>query len=130
MSIEQGLFTALSADPALAALNGARVYPDFRPQTDKAQTAIVYFQISSVHGYSVPLDAQIVRSLYQIDAWARTKTTALQLSAAIVAAINKATGQLGGQPVELVTLESEISDYDDDTDTYRQILNFNIYHHE
>ena len=78
MSAETDLYAVLSASTALAAIVGARIYPDAIPE-DQALPAVVYQRastapISTIHGFS-------------ITAWAKTRATADGAADAIAAAL-------------------------------------------
>jgi hypothetical protein len=89
MSAEQTLYRILADDSALAGVVDARIYQDLIPQAEDLP-AVVYSRtgtepVQTVHGVNVAAFAQI-----QVQAWARTRAQAEQVSAAIVAALDAA----------------------------------------
>lgn len=86
MSAETDLYAALSANTALAAIVGARIYPDAIPE-DQALPAVVYQRastapISTIHGSAIAEDVR-----FSITAWAKTRATADGAADAIAAAL-------------------------------------------
>jgi hypothetical protein len=89
MSAEQTLYGILSADSALASLVDTRIYKDVIPQPDDLP-AVVYSRtgtepVQTIHGVNIASFAQL-----QVQVWAKSRSTAEQVSAAIVAALDAA----------------------------------------
>ena len=89
MTAEQTLYRILSADSAIAGLVDTKIYQDVIPQPDELP-AIVYSRTSTepvqtIHGVNVASFAQL-----QVQVWAKTRSMAESVSAAIVGALDDA----------------------------------------
>lgn len=90
MSLETKLETLLSGDTGIAAIVDTRVYSDEAPQ-DSALPYVVYQRISSGRQYSLTGYSNLENPRVQIDCYASTKSGAVALSDAVVAAMRAAT---------------------------------------
>jgi len=129
MSIEQGIYAALTTDSNVNAMNGVAVYANIIPQShNQHDTAIVFNLIDTQKNYTLGLDDSLHQSRYQLSIWADSKAETEQLSALVITALNKITGTLGGQPVALVLHESSNDLFDDELRQLGKALDFFIYH--
>ncbi len=90
MSIESDLYTALSGHAGLAALVGARIYPDGAPQ-DAAYPLIVVTLIASTPTVSLAGDSGQDASRWQVSAWGETFDQVVAVIDAVRAAMAAAT---------------------------------------
>ena len=86
MTGEQQLYRILSADTTLAGLVDTRIYQDVIPQPDELP-AVVYSRsgtepVTTIHGDTPGAFAQL-----QAQVWAKTRSAAEAVSAAVVAAL-------------------------------------------
>lgn len=90
MSLETKLETLLSGDAGIVAIVGTRVYSDEAPQ-DLVLPYIVYQRISSGRQYSFSGYSNLENPRVQIDCYSSTKSGAVALCDAVVAAMRAAT---------------------------------------
>lgn len=134
--IEDGLFTALKSDSAVAAKVGYalstgdhpaptkfHIYPLRIPEGVTPGYAITYTEINQANTY--PL---VKQSLFQISAFGDTFEKARNLAADIEAALNDQVSQkLGGTfPVVYVKVENRHTLYDADAQLYYFVLEVSI----
>lgn len=89
MTAEQTLYRILAADTSLAGLVDTKIYQDIIPQPDDLP-AVVFSRTSTepvqtIHGVNIAAFAQL-----QVQVWAKTRSTAESVSAAIVDALDAA----------------------------------------
>jgi hypothetical protein len=131
VNAESAIRSALLADPAVAALVGARVVPMKLPQKPELP-AIVYQRISTP-GDPPALDGAKVapRIRVQLSLWAGTFDEARQLAAAVDARLNGYSGANGdGTSLRLVWLANLSDDYEPETGLYRVIADYRVIHTE
>jgi hypothetical protein len=121
LSIESSLYTALSGNASLAALVGTRIKPDVLPQ-GTTLPAVVYQRISTPRNQAFGSAQTVVisRPRFQFSCWALTPDDALAVCAALRTALLALTNP--------VTLESEYTMRDPDTNYYRRNLDSFIGH--
>jgi hypothetical protein len=103
------LVTFLSANAAIAALAGSRVYPVNLPQKPTLP-AISFHDISSVWVRDLSGPPTKVRRRIQIDAWANTHLEAQQLGDAIRRALNGFDGSMSGTHMGSVWADNRFAD--------------------
>jgi len=116
MTAEETLYGILSADSALAGLVDTKIYKDVIPQPDDLP-AVVYSRsqtepVQTIHGVNIASFVQI-----QTQVWAKTRATADQVAAAIVAALDDA-----GEPY---TAKSAL--YDEETRAHGVSIDVQIF---
>ncbi len=100
MTVSAALYDLLSADTAVAALVGTRIYPKKAPQ-GVARPYVVYHKTTrrpsqTLTGYS------IARGIWQIDAWAESFDTAETIGTAIEGALDGFRGDAGSQTLAIM----------------------------
>lgn len=95
MTIETGLVGFLRADPVIAAVVDARVYPLRLPQTP-IYPAITYQRISTTRERPIRASAWRAQARFQVDCWADSYGVARQLGDAVRARLDGHMGDLDG----------------------------------
>lgn len=111
--VEDALSSVLATSPAVAALVGARIWPDKLPQTAQLP-AIVYQRISTPEP-AVTLDSAAAspgRCRVQLSLWALTFGETRQLVAAVRAVLHGWSGAVGADVLQLVRLANWQDDYE------------------
>lgn len=85
MSAESDLYAALTADVALAALVGERIYPDAIPQ-DEALPAVV-FASRAEPDFGLDNTLLATRTVISIGCWGATRTSATAVADAVKAVL-------------------------------------------
>ncbi|NNF65985.1 MAG: DUF3168 domain-containing protein [Gammaproteobacteria bacterium] len=121
MSAETGIYTHLSTDGNIIALVGTRIYPEWMPQ-ESDMPAIVFSLTSAPREPNFDGPSAYVDRRYQLDCYASTYSAAKSLADAVRVSLDGVTGTLGGENVQLVSLEDErdLSDIEGDT-AYRRV---------
>lgn len=137
MSIESGIYTALTTDTDVAALitNGDspetfRVYP-LRLKEGYSLPAISYQRISTdrLHDLDGPTGRASPR--FQIDCWAASYSTVRDLATKVRAVLDGHKGTLGGEAnVGGIHQQGERDGFEEDIETYRVTMDFFIPHAE
>jgi len=126
LTVYQGLRVMLRAQASLVALVGDRIRPMGKLKQNETLPAVTMFRLSSRRwpGYgreSGHADVQV-----QIDSYGNTESEALATADAVrVALQNKSAGVIRG-----TFLNTERDWYEDATDTYRVLQQWNIHHAE
>jgi hypothetical protein len=116
MTAEQTLYRILADDSQVIGLVGTKIYQDIIPQPDELP-AIVYSRTSTepvqtIHGVNIAAFAQI-----QVQVWAKTRSMAESVSAAIVGALDAA-----GEPY---TARGAL--YDEETKCHGVAIDVNLF---
>jgi hypothetical protein len=125
--IEPNLISYLQEDSSIAARISSgspviyRIYPEILPQ-EPILPALTYTRISSRHGELLNGDADLSFGLFQISAWAGTAKGASELAALVRVRMQG----LGGTNFEKAGILDERSDYEPDTQLYRQDIDVQI----
>lgn len=98
MSFESGLDTYLKAHAGLAALVGARIYPDVMPPGTSADC--VTWQV--VGGRELHL-ADYVEPRVLVKSWSKTRLSTIAIDAQVRAALEAFHGTIGGYHVRVMT---------------------------
>ncbi len=88
MAIEQTLYTRLSEHTGIAALVADRIYPNQKAQ-DVGVPALTYRRVSSTRFSAMGIDAEVVKSRFQVDVWAATYDDASALRAQVRNALQR-----------------------------------------
>lgn len=120
--VESKLYALLTADPAVSAIVGTRVYPMVLPQRCTFPAAS-YFRVSggqqnTLDGYSGTENPRI-----QVDCWAREYADAKALASAIRTAMDGATN------FKALCI-SDRDMYEDDAELHRVLLEFSCWNKE
>jgi len=132
MEFNDALFSYLSIYPGLTALVGDRIYPDILPQ--KAITPAIAMQlISRVRVHLFQQDSDLPRSRYQFSIYALSRAISKAVAKQLRLALQNYNGVMGGPggvTVNAVELDSEIDDYEPNTELYSTKMDFLIWHEE
>lgn len=108
MEIEEALVAYLLADSALAALIGAKIYPDEIPQ-GVTYPAVFYLDISSVPLHTLVGQSVIDRPSKQFTVYASTKASAKAVANRLKALLSDYQGTLSGLEIQKIELQNELS---------------------
>jgi len=100
-------------------------YPVVIPQ-QATYPAVRYARITSTREMNHEEVEQWVRSVFQIDSYAHSYNAALDLSESVKAAINDYTGGT----IQQIRLDFEAESLEDDTDLFRVMQQYTIWHRE
>lgn len=104
-----------------------RVYPVRLPQ--KPDYPCVSFQVITSPRAHTMEGAVSIKSVVQIDCWAKTYLEAQTIATAVEEALDTFVGRMGGILKVTATLQGERQDlYEPDVDDYRVSLDFSIWH--
>ena len=127
--IGAALFARLSADAAVAALVGTRIYPQEGPE-DAPLPLISYFQVSSGDASSRGLSGaqKHFRTLQQIDIYARTALEAQQIASAVRASLDGQVNQnWGGVTIPAALFDDQFDgNFEPDPNVHRIIQQYRI----
>lgn len=119
MNIDEQIYARLtSTGPVLTAV-GDRVYPDHMPQTP-TYPAIVYTQISQVEATDGALPLYQLR--YQFDCYGVTRPAARTLADGVQDLLRDWSNRGGTPRILLARDDNRLSDYDDETRSYRVMV--------
>ena len=130
MSLETGLYTALTGDAGVSALVGTRIYPEIMPQ-GVTYPAISYQRISTTRTNMLSGVDDFTQVRVQVDCWDDSYSGVKALSAAVKSAIDGVTA-LGTEAVHHCFMDSErdLSQFDGDREDRRVSMDFMVYLNE
>lgn len=130
MSLETGLYTALTSDSTITGLVGKRVYPGFMPQ-GVTYPAITYQRVSTVRTNMLSGVDDFTQVTVMIDCFDDSYSGVKALADAVKSAIDGVT-VLGAQSVQHCFMDSmsDLSTIDGDREDRRVLLSFTIYLNE
>jgi hypothetical protein len=121
MSYQEDIYNAIISDSAVAALVGARVYPDVAPGS-AAAPFIVWNVISSDGTTTLDGQRSIMHPLLQFDCWATSRLAAVNLAAKLRAALEGFT--LPGLSECWLSFSNESAQRDQETGLFAETLEF------
>lgn len=116
----------LLASAAVTAVRHGGVYTNVAPQ-DAALPNVVIMAVGGGEGMSHCGPDGLKHERVRIWARGRRAEAALALGIAIDKALNGYVGTIAGARVQLVSKVMTLSDYDDDVDQHRSILDFRVH---
>lgn len=126
MSVETELRARLIADATVNGLVGTRIYPEVLPQ-NPTLPAITYQDISMTSVQNLAGAAGMLMRRVQIDSFAATRVGVVALADAIRASLDGYIGTLTTTKV-VIRHALERSEYDDETESYRQIQDYTVHY--
>lgn len=128
MTAEIGLRAELAADATVAALVGARIYPEFMPE-NVTYPAITYRRVSTVRFNKMSGPDDLTQVRIQVDCWDDSYADVQTLAAAVINALDGVKTTLGAQVVSHCYLDSrqDLSEMDGDRIDRRVSLDFVIF---
>ncbi len=130
MSIRGAIRSHLMADPAVAPLVAARIYPMRLPQSPVLPALTI--QLITGRWLISHSGRNSLRpgERYQVDCWSKTADGAEALAEAVVDAIGAFRGTWGTVPIGASLISTAQEDFDTGSGLYRQILDFLITYRE
>jgi hypothetical protein len=127
MSLETGLYTAITSDGTVAALVSTRVYPEFMPQ-GVTYPAITYQRVSTVRTQLLSGIDNFTQVRVVVDCWDSSYSGAKALADAVKNALDGVT-VLGAQSIQHCYMDSmsDLSEIDGDREDRRVSLQFIIF---
>ena len=132
MTFETALYSYLSNFAGLAALVSTRIYPRQLPQ-NSTLPAVVYQRISGPRVHAMGSDPGITYPRYQFTCHGTTPASAEAVSDQIRRAFQNYSGTMGGVggvTVHYCESEDGPNDYDPTTNSYRSVIDVEIWHGE
>ena len=138
MNIDEAVYAHLIAFPGLSALINKRVYPIVMP-INVVLPAVSVQRISTERVHAFQADTGLTSASVQVSIWAKTDTVKKGYShtAAVSEQTRKALqnfsatmGGTGGVTVNAVLMDTEMTDYDETTQTYAVHQDFQIWYQE
>lgn len=125
MTIEEGLYSWLTGNADISALCGDRVYPDKLPQ-EPTYPAMTYQRITTglPMAHDGPLDLENAR--FQFNCLGLTPKAARTLANTLKQELAGFRGTMGDVSVHGAFLLNQISDFEDEAEVYRAIVDFRI----
>lgn len=136
--IRVGLRAYLLDDSAISTqVGGARIYPIKLPQ-GQVQPSIVFMRVSGLGDHHMQGPSGLARSRIQIDCWAQSAQTAVELANLVKERIDGFRGSMewdddspgNAVVVQGIFFESEREDYDDAVKLYRVSRDFFVWYAE
>ena len=106
--IEEALKTRLLANTALTALVSTRINADFIPPKT-ALPCVVFIKVSDVKDHTLTGQLELEHPVFQVSAYASTKSAARSVANQIKASLLDFSGTLSGITVQLIRLLNEMS---------------------
>lgn len=123
MSIENKMYTVLTAATALTALVGTAIYPDHMPQESNTPM-VVYGRVSGLREYHLQGYATLENIRMRVDAYSTDLDGRRQVTDQIIAAME------GSLTYSAIAQMSPFDDFDDVTQMYRRTQDFSIWNKE
>lgn len=127
MTLEASLFSFVTADPGVAALIGARMYPGIIPQGG-AQPCVVYNKDGRTRQQLYCGVDGLLLTRITLDCYARRYIDSVALANAVTAALEDFSGDMAGTRVPRIFLENEIDLSDVEPGLYRQSQTWAVWH--
>lgn len=103
-AIEEALYTIATQGPTVGPLIGTRCYPVTLPQAP-SYPAMTYQQISEPRAHAMGSDPGLVHPRFQLTAFAKTRTAAQDLAAAIITDFSRQRGTIAGVTIQDILVE-------------------------
>lgn len=133
-TLEEGLYSYLSAYAGLTALISTRVYPFKIPQT-ATLPCMTYQRVSTPRFHVMDTSGSggdLAFPRIQFDVWAETYTAAKAITDQLRAALNGKRGSIGSGAstvtIQAALVQDEAPEYDSTTNLYRSRSDFIIWH--
>lgn len=126
--IRPALRTFLLDDPTINALVGGMRVHHLRLPQDQVDPSVVYLKVSETGDYHLAGDSGLSQMRMQIDAWAQSVDTAVQLANAVYDRLSGERGMLTDVDVRGTFLLSGRDDYDEVNRLYRISRDYNIWY--
>lgn len=122
--VSQAVYNLLTANAALTALVGARIYPLRTPQAVQAPFLIYYLEDEPID----TKDGIATQELYtlQITAFATGYETIQSIRAAIKTALDRKYGTVVSNKIDTIVYNDSRDGYDDNAKLYKVDLSFDI----
>jgi len=130
MSLETGLYSALTGDGTVSGLVSTRVYPEVMPQ-GVTYPAISYQRISTVRYNMLSGVDDFTQVRIQVDCWDSSYSGVKTLAAAVKSALDGVT-VLGAETIQHCFMDSmvDLSQVDGDREDRRVSMDFMVYLNE
>lgn len=123
---DRDLKAHLQADPAIAGYVGDRIFPLVVPQQGNVP-AIVYSVVDGQPSNSLDgFTSGMVNYSLQLDVWARTHESCMQIAIAVRDRMNVAAATF----TSVAQAFPALNEFEPDTRRYRRMLLFSCWHHE
>ncbi len=120
MGVEQAIYTRLAGYAGLTALVSTRVYY-MDTRQDTAFPNVTFSLVTNVPVHASGSDAGLEHPTVQIDVWALTAQSMVDISTQVKAAMQDYSGTSAAVVVQRVFLENEIDNLDYDPNTKKKI---------
>lgn len=127
--VEAGLRSYLTTHPEVSALVGTRVYPLALPQ-GVTLPAVTYQLIASVRQPAYDGIARLTQARFQIDCWAETYASLVQLARAVTGALDGYEGPLGDAVAHEVRIVSAVDGREPETALWRRTIDVTVWYSE
>lgn len=124
------LHAHLTADAAVTALVGKRVYPSDRLPQNVTLPAISFFDFSGQEMMNLNAPDNLVNTKTQLSCWDRTVKGVEALSVLVRASVNGLRGSLGGLAVQGVFIVDRRGSFEKESRLYRVDFDLSIWHPE
>jgi hypothetical protein len=127
--MDSDLFAYLVAQSSLTALVGKRVYPSDEVPKTAAVPYVTYERTNNPGIHLMTADADVFSPSYEVNVFASTKESLKSIEDVIVTLLKDYSGTMGSTTVQRCFYEdSYYGGYDQDIETYNQMIEFTIWH--
>jgi len=127
--IEEALYTRLTGYAGLAALIGARVYPDKAPQ-DATYPLVVYQRVSGPRVHSHQGFSNLAYPRFQFTAWADDFKEVRELAAQVKLALDGYAGTVGSETIYAILIGNELDIFNNATNRNGALIDAVVWHKE
>jgi len=127
VAVEDAIYSRASGHAGLSALISTRIYPGLAPQ-DVTLPAVVYQRVSSVPESLLTADTDVIRDRFQFTVLASSYESAVNVGIQIRSALQRWQGIESSVTIEDSYLLNEIDLYEDETEVFQKVIDFEILH--
>ena len=125
MSLSESIYSELSTEASITALVSDRVFPVIAPVSADFPL-IVYEKFSVDEGYSSSGADGIFGSLYRFHIFSTTLSNAEAIRSALRSFLSDKTGTFGTNSLNHLRVIAEADEYEQDTQLYHILIDFNF----
>ena len=120
----------LANDAAVSALVGDRIRPFGKLKQNEELPAVTLYTVSARRWPGFGVSSGHVDSIVQVDCWAVTEAESLDLAEKVRLALKDFSGAVGSHTVRGTFLNTERHWYEEQSETFRVLQQWNVHHPE
>jgi hypothetical protein len=125
--IDEAIYSALTGNATLTGLVSTRIYPLVLPQ-ECDLPAVTFFRVSNLHNHGMGGDVTLMETRLQISSLADSVSMMRTVSDAVRGVLSRWRGTYESVVVQDSLLDSEMDDFEPETEVYQCIQDYIIYH--